>query len=69
MMSALLFYRKLRKELEYYLMVMNPYDISIANKNTKNRYQLTTLWHVDDLKISCKDKFEVTKLIYYLRKI
>eukprot|EP00804_Cyclotella_cryptica_P028242 CCRYP_014594-RA/>CCRYP_014594-RA protein AED:0.15 eAED:0.54 QI:0/0/0/1/0/0/3/0/242 len=31
--------------------------------------QLTVFWHVDNLKISCKDKFDVTKLIYYLRRI
>ena len=27
------------------------------------------LWHVDNLKISCKIKFEVTKLICYLQRI
>eukprot|EP00804_Cyclotella_cryptica_P009374 CCRYP_018081-RA/>CCRYP_018081-RA protein AED:0.34 eAED:0.34 QI:0/0/0/1/0/0/2/0/123 len=47
-------------------MVMNPYDMCVANKETKNGQQLTVLWHVDDLKISCKDKFEVAKLICYL---
>eukprot|EP00804_Cyclotella_cryptica_P010775 CCRYP_008726-RB/>CCRYP_008726-RB protein AED:0.29 eAED:0.29 QI:0/-1/0/1/-1/1/1/0/375 len=69
MRSALLFYKKLKKELEKYGMIMNPYGMCVANKETKNGHQLTVLWHVDDLKISCKDKFEVTKLICYLRKI
>eukprot|EP00804_Cyclotella_cryptica_P009375 CCRYP_018081-RB/>CCRYP_018081-RB protein AED:0.27 eAED:0.27 QI:0/-1/0/1/-1/0/1/0/175 len=69
MRSALLFYKKLKRELESYGMVMNPYDMCVANKETKNGQQLTVLWHVDDLKISCKDKFEVAKLICYLRKI
>ena len=30
---------------------------------------MTVLWHVDDLKISCKDGFEITKLLHYLNKI
>eukprot|EP00804_Cyclotella_cryptica_P002489 CCRYP_018085-RG/>CCRYP_018085-RG protein AED:0.29 eAED:0.29 QI:0/-1/0/1/-1/1/1/0/626 len=68
MRSALLFYRKLRKELENYGMKMNPYDLCVANKDTRHG-QLTVLWHVDDLKISCKNKIEVTKLICYLRNI
>eukprot|EP00804_Cyclotella_cryptica_P004759 CCRYP_016242-RA/>CCRYP_016242-RA protein AED:0.40 eAED:0.39 QI:0/0/0/1/0/0/2/0/190 len=35
MRSALLFYKKLKKELEEYGMVMNPYDMCVANKETK----------------------------------
>ena len=27
------------------------------------------LWHVDNLKIACKDSFEVTKLLMYLIRI
>jgi hypothetical protein len=69
MRSALLFYKKLKKELENYGMMMNPYDMFVANKETEKGHQLTVHWHVDDLKISCKDKYEVTKLICYLRKI
>eukprot|EP00804_Cyclotella_cryptica_P005428 CCRYP_002970-RB/>CCRYP_002970-RB protein AED:0.29 eAED:0.29 QI:0/-1/0/1/-1/0/1/0/340 len=69
MRSALLFYRKLRKELKEYGMRMNPYDMCVANKDTKTGHQLTVLWHVDDLKIFCKSKVEVTKLICYLRNI
>eukprot|EP00804_Cyclotella_cryptica_P006525 CCRYP_012791-RA/>CCRYP_012791-RA protein AED:0.42 eAED:0.42 QI:0/-1/0/1/-1/0/1/0/76 len=68
MRSALLFYKKLKKELESYGMVMNPCDMCVANKDT-GKGQLTVPWHVDDLQISCKDRFEVTKLICYLRKI
>eukprot|EP00804_Cyclotella_cryptica_P002014 CCRYP_007446-RA/>CCRYP_007446-RA protein AED:0.27 eAED:0.27 QI:0/-1/0/1/-1/0/1/0/152 len=69
MRSALLFYKKLKKELENYVMVMNPYNMCIANKETEKGHQITVLWHVDDLKISCKDKYKVTKLICYLQKI
>eukprot|EP00804_Cyclotella_cryptica_P011174 CCRYP_007703-RA/>CCRYP_007703-RA protein AED:0.04 eAED:0.08 QI:0/0/0/1/0/0/2/0/275 len=68
MHSALLFYKKLHKELEDYGMRMNPYDMCVANKDTKHG-QLTVLWHVDDLKLSCRSKLEVTKLICYLRRI
>eukprot|EP00804_Cyclotella_cryptica_P004105 CCRYP_019110-RA/>CCRYP_019110-RA protein AED:0.32 eAED:0.32 QI:0/0/0/1/0/0/2/0/274 len=52
MRSALLFYKKLKKELENYGMIMNPYDMCVANKETKSGHQLTMLWHVDNLKIS-----------------
>ena len=69
MRSALLFYKKLKMELEDYGMIMNPYDMCVANKETKSGHQLTALWHVDDLKISCREKYEVTKLICYLQRI
>eukprot|EP00804_Cyclotella_cryptica_P011846 CCRYP_015373-RA/>CCRYP_015373-RA protein AED:0.38 eAED:0.38 QI:0/-1/0/1/-1/1/1/0/189 len=36
MRSALLFYKKLKRELEEYGMTMNPYDMCWANKVTKN---------------------------------
>ena len=105
MRSALLFYRKLRRELEAYGFVMNPYDACVANmtvpikdqgnnpqdtqtgkmpgvgdkENTNPQdgneqtepegYQMTVLWHVDDLKISCKDNVAITKLLVYLSGI
>ena len=69
MRSALLFYKKLRKELEDYGFKMNPYDMCVGNMETRTGNQLTVLWHVDDLKISCRDKFEVTRLICYLKGI
>ena len=52
MRLALLFYKKLTKELEDYRMILNPYDMCVANKETKSGHQLTVLWHVDDLKLS-----------------
>ena len=64
-----MFYKKLRRELENYGMIMNPYNMCVANKGTEKGHQLTILWHVDDLKISCRDRFKVTKLICYLRRI
>ena len=66
--SALLFYRKLRADLEVFGFVVNPYDPCVANK-VINGSQMTVTWHVDDLKISHKDSGEVTKCIQYLQKI
>eukprot|EP00804_Cyclotella_cryptica_P010506 CCRYP_012305-RA/>CCRYP_012305-RA protein AED:0.41 eAED:0.41 QI:0/0/0/1/0/0/2/0/77 len=57
------------QKLENSGMEMNPYYTCIANKVTREVHQLTVLWHVDDLKISCQDKFEVMKLICCPRKI
>ena len=53
MQANLLFYRKLRKELEGYGLIANPYDPS--NMMTKGGKQLTVAWHVDDLKSSHVD--------------
>ena len=60
LVSSLLFYRKLRKDLEELGFKVNPYDICVANKWINGK-QFTVLWHVDDLKISHKDKTEVDK--------
>lgn len=69
MRSALLFYRKLKQELLDYGFVMNPYDPCVANLMTKDGSQLTVIWHVDDLKLSCKNGWEITKLLLYLKRI
>ena len=47
--SALLFYHKLRKELEDYGFEVNPYDPCVANKII-NGSQMTVMWNIDDLK-------------------
>ena len=67
--SALLFYRKLRRELEADGFVVNPYDPCVANKTTRSGHQITVVWHVDDLMVSCKDDFAITELACYLGKI
>ena len=98
--AAVLFYRKLRKELEDYGFTVNPYDPCVANKmvrmtvvengvekdvletdaqgkvildeNEKPKVkmvQLTVVWHVDDLHMSCENDFEITKLWSYLNKL
>ncbi len=49
MRVSLLFYRKLRKELEEYGFVVKPYDLCVANKDVGDREQQTVIWHMDDL--------------------
>ena len=49
MRASLLFYRKLRKELEDYGFEINPYDPCVVNKMMTSGMQMTLVWHVDDL--------------------
>ena len=49
--SSLLFYKKLKKDLENIGFIVNPYDPCVANKMVNN-HQHTVTWHVDDLKSS-----------------
>ena len=53
--SALLAYKKLRKDLKTDGFVFNPYDLCVANKKIDGE-NLTVLFHVDDLKVSHKDR-------------
>jgi hypothetical protein len=69
MRASLLFYRKLRKELEDYGFEVNPYDPCMANKVTEGRKQMTVIWHVDDLMGLCKKDFKLTKSSCYLAKL
>jgi hypothetical protein len=68
--SALLFYRKFVNDLKSYSspFVINPYDPCIANATVGNK-QMTVTWHVDDLKVSHIDPFQVTKFATYLATI
>ena len=63
--SALLFYENLVGDLETYGFKINPYDPCVANKMIGGK-QLTVCWHADDLKISCVESNEVTKMIQCL---
>ena len=62
---ALLFYEKLVGDLEAYGFKINPYDPCVADKMIGGK-ELTVIWHVDDLKISCVNANEVTKMIQWL---
>jgi hypothetical protein len=68
MRASLLFYRKLRKEMEDNRFKVNPYDPCVANKVTERGKQMTVIWHVDDLMGSCEDDFELMKFSCYLAK-
>jgi hypothetical protein len=65
--SALLFYLKLVKDLQAIGFELNPYDPCVANKMVDGN-QLTVMWHVDDLKISCVDRKAIDDVLDYLRE-
>ena len=46
--SAMLFYKKLKKDLESIGFKVNPYDPCMANRMVNGK-QHTVTWHVDDL--------------------
>ena len=60
-----MFYEKLVGYLEAYGFNVNPYDPCVANKMIGGK-QLTVFWHANNLKISCIDANEVTKMIQWL---
>jgi hypothetical protein len=69
MRASLLFYRKLRKELEDYGFEINPYDPCVGNRVTECGKQMTVIWHINDLMGSCENDFELTKFSCYLAKL
>ena len=65
MCSDLLFYLRLAIYLINNVFVINPYDLWVAKKLVKRKAR-TVVWHVDNLKVSHKELFEVTKISQYL---
>ena len=63
--AARLFWENLTGKLEKIGFKLNPYDSCVANKII-NGHQCTIVWHVDDLKISHKDKKVVQDILAYL---
>ena len=53
--AALLYYRKVSKEIRGYGFVINLYKPCISNK-WMDRGQLNVVWHVNDMKVSHKNK-------------
>ena len=51
LVSAIIFYCKLTKELLSYSFELNPYDPCVANKMVKSE-QITVRWHMKDIKSS-----------------
>ena len=63
--SALQFYKKFLSDIEAYGLKVNTYDPCVANTDL-NGHQMTVTWHVDHLKASHKDTFEITFFPQYL---
>ena len=68
MRAALLFYKRLRSDLEDMGFVVNPYDPCVAN-NMVDGEQMTVCWHVDDLKISYRYEDMVTAFAVEMENI
>ena len=66
--AEFIYYRKILKELREYGFVIKPYDPCVTNKWT-DRGQPTVVWHVDDMKVSHKNKEEVAKFIECMKGI
>ena len=60
-----MFYKKLVVDMEAYGIRINSYDPCVAN-NMVGGKQLTVCWKVDNLRISCVDANEVTKMIQWI---
>jgi hypothetical protein len=67
LVSATLFYRRLRNDLLEQGFEVNPYDPFVANK-VVNGKQLTVCWHVDDLKATYVQPQVVDSFIDWVKK-
>ena len=63
--AALLFYKRLRKDLENTGFEVNPNDPCVVNM-MGNGAQCTVCWHVDDLKVSHVDEAVLTAFLLKL---
>ena len=66
--STLLFYKKVRCDLEPIGFEINTYDPCVANMMI-NDQQMTIIWHVNNFKISHKYGWDFTKIIKLLGNI
>jgi hypothetical protein len=66
--SAKLFNDNLRSAMEANGFISNPYDICVMNKMS-NGYQVTILFHVDDVKISSSSHQNVVDVVSYLKSV
>ena len=67
LVSAMLFYHKLVNDLTKYVFKINPYDPCVANKIV-NGNQMTISQHVDDLKISYKEKTVIDEFLTWIKE-
>jgi hypothetical protein len=65
--AALLFYKRMRSTLEEMGFEINPYDLCVANMMVEGG-KITVCWHVDDLKISHRDKAIVSEFVIVLAR-
>jgi hypothetical protein len=68
LLAALLFYKKLRKDLESIGFKANPYDPCVTNRMVSGKQQTVT-WHVDDLKSSHVDASVNDDFLKWLNKM
>ena len=66
--SALQFYKNFRSDIEAYGFKVNPCNTYVENADL-NGHQITVTWHVDDLKVSHKDPFDIKFLAQYLSTV
>ena len=59
---------QIRNSIENNGFAINPYDLCVAKKLVK-RGVIAVVWHFDDLKVSHKYPFEMTKFSQYLSTI
>ena len=67
LISAMLFYNKLKTDLIKNGFLLNSYDPCVANKMV-NGNKFTVSWHVDDLNVSHKDSRAVDEFLNGCRK-
>jgi len=65
--SAMLFYKKLVKDLQHNGFELNLYDPCVANKIVKGK-QMTVSWHVDDLKVSHVNPKEIEHFLKWVKE-
>ena len=68
LISALLWYNKLREDLEAIGFIFNPYDPCVANRMIRG-HQHTVLFHVDDIKSSHVDSKVNDEFLAHLNKL
>jgi len=67
--SAKLWYEHLRGTLESFGFVVNPYDMCVFNRTRRRGAQCTICVHVDDLLITCADRYQVEDVVRELRRV
>jgi len=65
--SAMLFYKKLVKDLQHYGFELNPYYPCVANK-TVNWKQINVSWHVNDLNVSHVNPKEIYHFLKWVQE-